>query len=504
MNIVLYYPKMGMSASLVNHMPLSLLYAAIDTRKWGVEVRVIDARLTPRRWQQTLETQIDSQTRLIGLSVMSGAPITNALEVSRWCKKHHPHVNVVWGGPHAMFHGREVLSEPSVDFSISGYGSLPLARLCRNLRGDADAPEFKDIPGLNYRHQGEVMTVPVENQFEFVDYKEIPYDLIRSNLDRYGQLENAERIFSMYSSMGCPYKCSFCSAPAQYKDIRKKFEIYPYTEVVDHIEYVVTQYGATYIYFIDDDSFVRIGHIEDIIDEIQKRGIRVKLGFRGARINEIKKMSDAFLSKLANVGTDIMHIGAESGSQKTLDLIKKNCTVADIIEVNLKMAKHPEIKCAYNWIVGLPGETIEDIHETRRLMIRLIRDNPNVILFTPNMFRPLPHTELYAMAVAQGYRQPDLVSEWANVENSVEAERHESLPWVNKEMVRQVEMLQIITNFIDNKIFKINLGNTTKLNILRFLARLYTPIAWARVLTGYSGFLFEKTLLRLVSRIGWK
>ncbi|MBF0131752.1 MAG: B12-binding domain-containing radical SAM protein [Magnetococcales bacterium] len=502
MNIVLYYPKMGMSASLVNHMPLSLLYAAIDSLDVGVSVRVVDGRLAPRRWQQALETQIDSQTHLLGISVMSGAPITNALEVSRWCKKHHPHIKIVWGGPHTMFHGREVLNEPSVDFSISGYGSLPLARLCRNLRGDADAPEFKDIPGLNYRHQGAVMTVPVENRFEFIDYKKIPYDLIRANLDRYGQMENAERVFSMYSSMGCPYQCSFCSAPAQYKDIRKKFEIYPFSEVVDHIDHVVSRYGATYIYFIDDDSFVRISHIEAIIDEIQRRGIRVKLGFRGARINEIKKMSDTFLNKLADAGTDIMHIGAESGSQKTLDLIKKNCTVADIIDVNLKMARHPEIKCAYNWIVGLPGETIEDIHETRKLMIRLIHDNPNVILFTPNMFRPLPHTELYEMAVARGYHKPDLVSEWANVENSVEAKRYETLPWVDETMHRQVEMLQIVTNFIDNKIFKIDLGNTLKFNILRFLARLYTPIAWARVRTGYSGLLFEKTLLQWVSRLG--
>ncbi|MBF0126852.1 MAG: B12-binding domain-containing radical SAM protein [Magnetococcales bacterium] len=504
MNIVLYYPRLGMSGSLVTHLPLSLLYAAIDAMQAGFEIRIVDARLNPKQWRESLLSRIDPDTLLIGISVMSGTPITNALEVSRWSKARFPHLPVVWGGPHATFNGREILlDEASVDFSVSGYGSAPLAALCKHLRRDADAPPLTAIAGLNYRVDAEVLANPASQQFEFVDFRLIPYHLLENHFDQYGQFNNEERVFPLYSAMGCPYQCTFCSSPAQYKEMRRKYEIYSHLDVVDHIELVHQKFGATYIYFIDDDSFVRLSHVEQIIDEIKRRGIKVTLGFRGARVNEIKKMSDAFLDKLVATGTDIMHIGAESGSQPTLDLIKKNCTVEDIIEINQKMARHPEIKCGYNWIMGLPGETMEDLRATRVLMLRILRDNPSAMIFSPNLFRPLPHTELYVLARQQGYQPPAGASDWAEVENNVESSQTNRLPWCTPEMIRQIEMLQICTNFIDNKIFKINLGNTMKFRILRLLARLYTPLAWLRMRTGFSGMLFEKKILQLVARVGW-
>ncbi|MBF0212574.1 MAG: B12-binding domain-containing radical SAM protein [Magnetococcales bacterium] len=502
MNIVLYYPRLGMSGSLVTHLPLSLLYAGIDAMQAGFELRIVDGRLNPGGWQESVASRIDDETLLVGISVMTGTPILNALELSRWCKRTHPGLPVVWGGPHVTFNGPEILQdEPTIDFGVAGYGSQPLGELCRRLRGDADAPPLNAIEGLIYREHDAIRVNPPSTAFEFIDYRQIPYHLIADDLPRYGQFNNKERVFSLYSAMGCPYQCTFCSSPAQYRPMKRKYEIYTHQDVVDHIAWVHEQYGATYIYFIDDDSFVRLAHVEQIMDEIQRRGIRVTLGFRGARINEIKKMSDAFLEKLVATGTDILHIGAESGSQRTLDLIKKNCTVADIIAVNQKLARHPRIKSAYNWIMGLPGETMEDLDATRRLMLRLIRDNPTAMIFSPNLFRPLPHTELYDVALAHGYRPPMRATEWAEVENNVESTQSNSrLPWCTPAMIRQIEMLQICTNFIDDKIFKIDLGDTWKFRILRFLARLYNPLARLRMQTGYSGLLFEKTLLKLVSR----
>ncbi|MBF0165390.1 MAG: B12-binding domain-containing radical SAM protein [Magnetococcales bacterium] len=505
MNIVLYYPRMGMSGSLVSHLPLSLLYASIGAMQAGFAIRIVDARLNPNQWQESLVAAIDSQTVLLGISVMSGVPILNASEVSRWSKAAYPALPVVWGGPHATFNGPDILKEePWVDFSISGYGSEPLAALCAFLTQADNALPLAAIRGLNYRQDGCVLANPANNQFEFVDFRLIPYHLVADQMDLYGQFNNGERVFPLYSSMGCPYQCTFCSSPAQYREIRRKYQTYPHLEVVDHIEMVQTRYGATYIYFIDDDSFVQLAHVERIIDEITRRGIRVQLGFRGARINEIMKMSDAFLSKLAAAGTDILHIGAESGSQRSLDMIKKNCTVEDIIAVNRKLARHPEISSGYNWIMGLPGETMADLHATRHLMIRLIADNPAAMIFSPNLFRPLPNTQLFERALEYGYRPPIGARQWAEVENNVESDNsRRSLPWCSHEMIRFIEMLQLVTNFIDGKIFKIKLGDTWKFRILKLLARIYTPLAWLRMRTGYAGLLFEKTLLQWISRLGW-
>jgi anaerobic magnesium-protoporphyrin IX monomethyl ester cyclase len=493
--ILLVYPKLGMSGALVKHMPLSLLYTAVDALKAGFAVDILDVRLHPQHWQEQLAAKITPDTFLVGVSVMTGAPIKNALDISRWVKANHPQLQVVWGGPHATFNGHEILDTPEVDFVVVGYGSQPLGQLALNLSQAAEAPALNTIAGLLYRENGQVVGTPAENHFEVLDYRDIPYHLIEADLDQYGQLDSGKRIFSLYSVMGCPYQCAFCSSPAQYRNIPKKYSTLLPADVVNHIEYVHQRYGANYIYFIDDDSFVNLGHVEAVIDELNRRGLKVGLGFRGARINEIKKMSDEYLSKLAAAGTDIFHIGAESGSQKILDLIRKNCTVADIIAVNQKMARHPEIKTGYNWIVGLPGETMEDLRQTQQLMLRLIADNPSAIVFIPNKFRPLPGTELYELALQNGYNKPTRLEDWLQVE----AEGSAAMPWCPAENMASINMMQVTSYFVDNKAFKVDTGRSWKYQLIRLLSWLYKPIAVWRLRHNVTALLIEDQIFRWFS-----
>ena len=493
--ILLVYPKLGFAGDLTRHIPLSLLYAAIHSIDNGFDVEVVDARLCPDSWRDAVASKIDSRTILVGVSVMSGAPIRNALDISRFVKDAYPSVRVVWGGPHATFNGYNILDEPSVDYVISGYGSKPLAALARAIAEDAKEDALQRISGLIFRSGQKRISVPPDHDFEYVDYKKIPYRLIEKDLARYGQLDSDKRIFSLYSCMGCPYQCAFCSSPAQYRDYPRKFIMLPVMEVVDHIEFVHKHYNADYIYFIDDDSFVNISHVEAIIDEIHRRGFKVGLGFRGARINEIIKMDDAFLSKLATAGTNIMHIGAESGSQRMLDLMRKNCTVEAIIAVNKKMAKHPEIMAAYNWLVGLPGEALEDLDKTRSLILQIIKENPNALIFMPNKLRPLPCTELFDIAVRYGYSPPRKLEDWLEIE----AEGDYRAPWISIKHEKMIRMINVTSFFIDKKLFKVGTGDTVRFRILRFVAFLYYPFAYLRFRYGLTFCLAEYSLFQWYS-----
>jgi anaerobic magnesium-protoporphyrin IX monomethyl ester cyclase len=491
--LLLVYPKLGLSGSLGRYLPLSLLYAAVDALKAGFAIDLVDVRLATGAWQAEIAAKMTPDTLLLGLSVMTGTPIKNATEISRWAKAAYPQVKIVWGGPHATFNGEEILQTPEVDYAIAGYGSRPLGLLARCLRGDAEAPTLAAIAGLLYRGaDGQTVCVPPDNQFEMIDYRDIPYHLVEANLAHYGQLDTADRIFPMYSVMGCPYQCAFCSSPAMYRQMARKNQPLSVLEVADHIAYVHQTYGATYIYFIDDDSFVNLGHVEAIIDELNRRGLKIRLGFRGARINEIMKMDDAYLNKLAAAGTNILHIGAESGSQRLLDLMHKNCTVEDIVAVNQKMARHPEIKTGYNWIVGIPGETLDDLRLTRELMLRLINDNPGTIIFPPNKYRPLPGTEFYALALKAGYQKPTRLEDWANVE----VEGVSRPPWYTPEAAAMINMLQVVSYFIDNKVFKLDTGNSLRFRLIRFLSWLYRPVALFRLKRGFSAFLIEDYIFR--------
>lgn len=495
--IIMVYPYQGFSGTLVKHMPLGLLYASIGLVKSDFDVRILDTRVLPGDWREALKALVTDDTLCVGISVMSGSPIKHAIQIGRYVKSLSPDIAVIWGGPHATFYPETILrDEPSCDYVVSGYASVTFHQLCTALQTGGSP---RGVPGVTWREDGEIHCNPdTSDEFEYVNFREIPYHLI-TDYSPYGQLDQNKRIFSMYSAVGCPYQCTFCSSPAQYSQISgKKWVPLEAKEIVDHIEHVVDRYGANYIYFIDDDSFPKLSHVEGIIDEIQARRLNVGLGFRGARINEIKKMSDAFLDKLAAAGTDIMHIGAECGSDRILKLLRKDCTAEDIITCNQKLARHPQITAAYNFIMGVPTETLADLKKTRDLMLRIVEDHPNSLIFAPNKFRPLPGTELYKIAQKQwGYAMPNTLEAWSNIE----VEGDISDQWYEAGMQQFCNLLLVSSYFIDNKVVKVTEGRTLFFKLLRLLNACYRPVAKFRLRHGIATGLVEYSAYRWLSRL---
>jgi len=495
--VIMVYPTLGFSGKFVRHTPLSLLYASIELVKHGIDVEILDNRLHLESWMSRLRELLTPDVIAVGISVMSGKPILNAVEIGRLVKSVNPKIAVVWGGPHATFFPETILKQEwSCDFVISGYASQSFYNFISHLKNNTEPSAVK---GVTFRKGTNIVHNPREDtKFEQINYRDIPYNLIK-DYSVYGQLEQNKIIFSMYSAMGCPYKCSFCSSPAEYTNITgKKWVPLSVTEVVDHIEHVISKYNASYIYFIDDDSFVDLQHVENIIDEINRRNIKIKLGFRGARINEIKKMTDDFLNKLAQAGTDILHIGVESGSDRILQLIHKDSTVNDINACNKKLAKHPEIIAAYNFIVGFPTETMDDLKATRDLMFQLVKDNPRCIIFQPNKFRPIPGTELFDMVKKDWNYQPPLdINDWGNIE----AEGDISFPWYPDGMKKLCDLMLIGSYFIDNKVIKLTSGHTFLYKVLRFMSFVYGPIMRFRLKHGIYQGLFEYGIYKMITKL---
>jgi anaerobic magnesium-protoporphyrin IX monomethyl ester cyclase len=179
-----------------------------------------------------------------------------------------------------------------------------------------------------------------------------------------------------------------------------------------------------------------------------------------------------------------------------LNLIRKDCTVDDIIAANRKLARHPKITAAYNFIMGLPTETLEEIKQTRDLMMRLVDDNPNCIVFPPNKFRPLPGTELYEFAKKEwGYELPNTLEMWANIE--VEADI--SNEWYTDSIRRFCNLMLISSYFIDNKIQRMSSGNSLFLRAARAVNKVYRPIARFRLKHGIDRGLIEYPLYRFAT-----
>ncbi len=487
---------MGMSGEFVRHLPLSLLYVASGLIKDGFEVTILDNRVAKRPWKEILLENIGDDTLFAGITVMSGSPIANAIEISKSIKSIKD-IPVVWGGAHPTIMPRQILEEAFIDFTVSGSGVGSARQLAAVLSESGQGTcDFKDIPGLGYKEGGAIKTNPIYGDFEHVPYRELPYSLIK-DFSPYGQMGSEEKIFPLFSSYGCVYNCAFCVSPHLYRSHPTKWLTIPVAEVVEHIKYLKSEYGATEIYFYDDDSFINLNHVHSIIEEVKKQKMKIRMSFRGARVNEVLKMDDAYLNDLAEAGTHILHIGIESGSQRILDLFKKGITVEDIVKMNRRLARNRQIIAAYNWIVGTPTETMNDIAKTRNLILQLVRDNPRCFIFPPNKFRPLPGTELAKLAVRYGYAEPPHLKDWI----SEELESDKAQPWYTGGLEGIIRMLQVTSYFIDNKasliLEKKSLGN----NLIKFFSRVYEPLARYRFEHGVSFGLVEYPLYQFfVSR----
>lgn len=498
-DVLLIYPRLGTGDSMILDLPLSLLYAASESVNRGYDVKILDLRTIEGDWRDAVRTSMKQGVRLVGLSVMTGSPLKSAAEVSKFVREYWPETRIVWGGPHVTV-VPGVVGESYIDFGIRGYGSVPLAQLIASLRGDVDV---RSISGLSHKEHGVLVHNPRSPHFEFISYKDIPYQLVNVHSSKYYRNIGGKKVFSIFSSIGCPYKCAFCVHPTIYKEINgPKWVAYSTEEIMGHLEYVNKNFGAEHIVFLDDTSFPDIERMRELFKLIIARGLRVTIEFRGARVNEIARMDDDFLQLMADAGTRLLMVGGESGSDRMLKKLEKGITKNEILEANRKLARHPRIAPMYSFFYGSPGEHYEDIVESKNVILQLFMDNPQAYINVQGDWKPVPGTRTLEMAEMEyGYIAPKTTEEWAMVD-SLDSKKKVFYPWYDKRINNMIKLMQVASVVIDDKIIRESAGNNSLTFIIfRLLSRLYKPIVMFRLKYNIHQVMVEYDIWRLLMRI---
>jgi radical SAM superfamily enzyme YgiQ (UPF0313 family) len=146
----------------------------------------------------------------------------------------------------------------------------------------------------------------------------------------------------------------------------------------------------------------------------------------------------------------------------------------------------------YNLLVGFPTETIEDLKQTKDLMIQLARENPRCLLFGPAKLVPYPGGELFDLAVQHGFQLPETIEGWAEIDQ----EKEILMPWYTKEYNQYINMLYVEQNILDNRFERIpNLSKMSRF-LLKCLKWLYTPIGMFRLWRNFSKGLIEYKIIK--------
>lgn len=488
--ILLIYPKTGKYDAFVKDLPLSVLCAGRSALDAGYELEILDQRVHPSWRNRLLETLQKDPPLLVGISVMTGKPISYALALSRLIKKHSG-APVVWGGIHPTILPETTLQHGAIDYLIRGQGELPLLELARALEHQPAPVEA--IAGLSYKIDGRMVHNPIGPPPEFEDLPDIPYHLV--DVDNYLRFDAEERVFSVITSLGCPHQCAFCYSPLYSGRLWKPERV---EHTIARLETIVERYRPDHLSVIDNDFFVDLRRARAIFEALEKKKWPIKIGFRGARIDELFRADDAFFALMQRVGVRYLHIGAESGSQKILDLMLKKVKTGQIFEINRRLSKFPGLLPTYNFFSGLPTETEEDIKATVDMIFKLLKENPHCQISGFNQFTPYPGTELFKLSVKHGLEPPRDLEGWIDFDESDCAKNN---PWIDPKRKRLLDTLYFTGFFIDHKFHEHFTGHSLRNILFRHIGAFYRPVATFRFKHRLTAVPVELALRRVADKI---
>jgi anaerobic magnesium-protoporphyrin IX monomethyl ester cyclase len=380
--------------------PFSLMAIAGPLIHEDYTVIIVDGRVVPDYLERVLANAEGAVC--VGISVLTGNQIKQALLVSQAIKERFPALPVVWGGYHPTLTPDQTIADPSVDVVCRGQGELPFKKLVEALR---EGTSLEGIPGLVFKEQGRIVH---NDEPIFTDINQFP-PMAFSLVDFKRHLPDlgfARRTLSYVSSQGCPHHCEFCAESTAY---RVRWSGLTPERVVDDLEKLLSLCDADGVIFVDNNFFVNEGRVQGICREIVKRGLKFKWAAQG-RADRVAKLSDETFQLMKESGFAVFHVGAESGSDEQLQLVAKNSSRQTTIDC-AKAVKAHDLHISFGFIFGFPGETERDIEQNFSLMEE-VADIQGDYDCISHFFAPGPGTPLMETSLGYGVHEPLDLADW--------------------------------------------------------------------------------------------
>jgi radical SAM superfamily enzyme YgiQ (UPF0313 family) len=386
--------------------PLWGALTAAFLRDRGFSVALLDAEVEGLSYRGTAE-RINATAPLLTVIVVSGTNpsastmnMTGVREILREARDLQAPGKTMVMGLHPSALPERTMTEETVDFVCQGEGFFTLPPLLEDLKNQTD--DVSGIPGLWHRQDGHVIGNPRPVPLEDLSTLPMPaWDLLpmkqyrAHNWHCFDAIHRREPYAVLYTSLGCPFRCSFCCINALFGKSMIRYR--PIPAVVEEIDFLVTRYGVRNIKIMDEMFALNENRVAELCDAIISRGYDLNF-WAYARVNTV---TPRMLEKMKKAGINWLAYGFESGSKRVLEDAVKAYHLEEVRKV-VEMTYAQDIHICANYIFGLPEDDFESMNDTLKLMLDLNAEWSNI--YSAMAF---PGSPLYEMALAENWPLPE-------------------------------------------------------------------------------------------------
>ncbi|HIS37522.1 TPA: B12-binding domain-containing radical SAM protein [Candidatus Scatousia excrementigallinarum] len=396
----------------------------------------------------------DFRPDIVGISSTFSMFEPDATEIAALVKSIDKNIIVILGGVTATLpelYIRLLQQSEVYDIMSRGEGEATFSELLKNYdKKTKSIANLVFIKGIAFRKDNSI--VQTEERPFITDLDSLPYPALNLlNLDKifhnkyFSRWRNnpvGKRVMPVFTSRGCPYDCCFCSVHSQsgyhYRTFSTRY-------VLNFMKQCINDFGVAHFHFEDDNLTLDMDRAKEFFRKLKDLGISWDTP-NGVRAD---KLDEEMIQLMVESGATSISIAAESGNEEVrINIINKNLKTESIIRAAELCDKY-NLPCIVFFVVGFPGETMDNIKETVQFAKKLTeRYNTINMIFLAN---PLPGTRLHELAVSSGYIKHQLTNY-----DYFTAIRANQSSIIQTEEFDKRKIFRLLTQELDNEMFSVH------------------------------------------------
>ena len=379
----------------------------------------------------------------VSMNFTTQGPI--AKQIIEELKKLWPHSLVVIGGNYATNNVPILLSHPDVNYVCRGEAEIAFP-LFLNAISESKEPKVKGFYSKKDIADGKKIDSNCDysqniDELPFPDWKIIDcdaYQLGKAKRKREFLTENNSKNFSIFTSRGCPYHCTFC---ASYTVHGRKMRFRSTENVVREMKEIHDRFGAT-VFVPEDDLFtVNKSRTMHLLKGIKEANIpNLEMQFPSAL--SVNTLDEEVIDAMCEAGMKIFYLAIESGSKYTQTNIIKKRVNLDRARRLVEYANKIKLYTRCNFIIGFPNEKREHVQETIDYIRTLGADWYAIFVATP-----LVGTEMFEQFANQGVLDHSS-RDW---ETNFQGRHFDTEEFKSEEILEITYKTNLEVNFVNNR-----------------------------------------------------